>query len=391
MSVLRLGDGIAPAQHLQRAHGVQGGGQTGQALPLSTQGGRETVAQPLSLIAKPGPAVHNLRHGIPEDPALSHALQPGAGELQLALHGAVHAPLQLKEGGVHVVLIGDGQLRPVGGRGCPHIGHKVGDGHVGLMPHGRDHRDLRGENAPGHVLVVEGPQVLHGPAAPSGDDEVGHPVAVGPGQGSAELAWGLAPLHPHRDDHHLGHGPAGVQDAQHIPHRRPGRRGDEGDFPGKFGQRLFPGRVKESLPVELFLALLKGQMEVADAVGRQLAAIELVLPVPGEYRDAAVGDDLHAVLGAEAQVDRLPPEEDAPDGSLRVLHGKIVVSRGVELIVGDLPPNKNAGQKLVAVQHALDILVDLGHGIDRRPAHGVSPPFRSRWARMATPMALSVE
>ena len=148
------------------------------------------------------------------------------------------------------------------------------------MAHGGDDRNLRGIDGTGYVLVVEGPEILHGAAAPSGNQQVGHPMPVGPGDGRAKLPRGLRPLYPHRQHQHLRQRPAGPQYAEHIPHRRPRWGGNEGDFSGIARDGLLVGRVEQPLLVELLLELFKGHMEVPHAVGCQLTTVELILPVP---------------------------------------------------------------------------------------------------------------
>ena len=148
------------------------------------------------------------------------------------------------------------------------------------------------------------------------------------------------------------------------------------------------GRVKKPLPVELLLAGLEGQMESAQSVGRELGTVKLILTVPGEDGDPAKGHHLHPVLGTKAQGGRLPPEHDAADGPFPVFQGEVMMSRGIHLIIGQLAADHQAAQHLVPIHETLDVLVDLAHGI-HRPAH--PSPSQRRWARMATPMALSVE
>ena len=82
-------------------------------------------------------------------------------------------------------------------------------------------------------------------------------------------------------------------------------------------------------------------MEVPYPVGTEGIAVELVGPVPGEDGDPPLGDDLHAVLRPKSEAQGLSLEHDAADGPLLVLQREVVVARGVELIVGDLPPDED--------------------------------------------------
>ena len=58
-----------------------------------------------------------------------------------------------------VLRLGD-QLAGGRGRGRAQVGHKVGDGEIGLVPNGRDHRTARRSTGAGHALGVECGQVL---------------------------------------------------------------------------------------------------------------------------------------------------------------------------------------------------------------------------------------
>ena len=127
-------------------------------------------------------------------------------------------------------LVRHGDLRRVGGGGRPRIRHKVGDGHVRLVAHGGDDGRLTVVDGPGHPLVVEGPQVLHGPAAPAGDDDVPDLPPVRVPDGPHDLRRGLGPLDPHRQQDHPGDGIPAAEDADHVVDRRPGAGGDAWDF-----------------------------------------------------------------------------------------------------------------------------------------------------------------
>ena len=137
---------------------------------------------------------------------------------------------------------------------------------------------------------------------------------------------------------------------------------------------------------------LERLVQRAPAVLHQLLTVELVGPVPGVHRHPAKGHHPHPVFRAEAQTGRLPPEHDAPQGPRLILQRKVVVPRGVAFIIGDLPPHQQSGEQLVPVHQPLHVAVHLGHGIDGqigKPHPGI-PRSNARWARMATPRALSV-
>ena len=259
------------------------------------------------------------------------------------------------------------------------------------MPHSRDDGYLTVVDGPGHDLLVEGPQVLHRAAAPSGDDEVGQAVGAGIAQGGGDLPRRLLSLYPHGNQQDMGQRIPRVQDAQHIPQGRSGGRGDEGDALWISGQGLFVRGVEEPLPVQLVLELLESHVEISHPVGGELPAVELVLPIPGEHRDPPEGDDLHPVLRSEAEPGGLPPEHDAAEAPPLVLQGEVAVPRGIGLEVGDLSPDEKAAEEPVLVHDGLEVAVDLGDGIDGPFAAHSLPPASARQASTATPMALSVE
>lgn len=104
-----------------------------------------------------------------------------------------------------------------------------------------------------------------------------------------------------------------------APPRR--RGGDQGDDLGKGGDGFLDALVEEALPQKFFFQLFKCHMEVPRPLGGQTDAVQLVLAVPGEDCDPARGNDLHAVLGSEAQgcgVPRNITHRRAPSPSFRV-------------------------------------------------------------------------
>ena len=240
------------------------------------------------------------------------------------------------------------------------------------MADGGDDRNLRIINGPGHPLVVEGPQILDGTAAPPGDDDVRHSEAVGVAQRSRDFRRRLRALHPDGQQLHLRQRIPAAEIPDHIVNRRPCGGGDDRHGSGIRRQGLFVVLRKQPLLPQLLLELLKGHMEIAHPLGTERLAIELVGPVPGENADPARSDHLHAVFRTEPEALRLPLEHHAADGPLRVLQGKIVMPGRVELIVGNLPPDKNMIQLRHAVQHRLHQSVQLRYAEDL-PLHGFPP------------------
>ena len=201
------------------------------------------------------------------------------------------------------------------------------------MPHSGDNGNFRIINSPCHPLIVEGPQVLDGPAAPPGDDHVRHPAAVGVAQGSHDFRRGLRPLDPDGQQLHLCQRIPAAQDTDHIVDRRSGGGSDNGDCLRVLGQRLLAALLEKPLLPQLFLQLFKGHVEVPHAIRAEGLAVELVGPVPGVDADAAHGDDFHAVFRPEAEAEGLSFKHHAAEGAFGVLQCKIMVAGGIELIV----------------------------------------------------------
>ncbi|MPM90439.1 hypothetical protein SDC9_137560 [bioreactor metagenome] len=233
------------------------------------------------------------------------------------------------------------------------------------MTHGGDHRKFRLIDGPGHPLVIEGPQVLHGPAAPARDNQVSHLIAVCIPDGPRDFRRGLRPLHPHRKQRRLGGGESPPQNAEHVVNRRPGGGGDDGNSPGIAGQELFMRLVEQALLQKLCLELLKGHRQIANPVRRQAAAVELIGPVSWEDGNPPLGNGLHAVFRTKPQPLGLGPKHDAPQRAVLILQRKIVVSRGVDLVVGQFSPHQNILQNRLSVQQSFHIFVYLGNLIDR--------------------------
>ena len=57
-------------------------------------------------------------------------------------------------------------------RGRAQIGHEIGDGHVGLVAHRRDHRHGASGDGPRHGLFVEGPEIFERSAAAAHDHQL---------------------------------------------------------------------------------------------------------------------------------------------------------------------------------------------------------------------------
>ena len=125
------------------------------------------------------------------------------------------------------------------------------------------------------------------------------------------------------------------------------------------------GRIEQALCGKLFLQLLKGDLQIADALRHDAGAIQLIGSVAQIYGNAAEHRNAHAVFRPEAQSGGAALEHDAAQAALAVLQRKIVVPGGIDLVVGQFAAHAHIGQKTVRIQQRADMLVELGDGEDR--------------------------
>ena len=71
-----------------------------------------------------------------------------------------------------LVLFPDHQLGRGRRRGGPQVGDEIGDGEIGLVADGGDHRDAAAVDGLHHRRLVEGPQVLVAAPAAADDQDV---------------------------------------------------------------------------------------------------------------------------------------------------------------------------------------------------------------------------
>lgn len=107
------------------------------------------------------------------------APQPHFGGAQCADCQLADALRAFPHGGREVARGPDDEFTRVRRRRGAHVGHEVGDRHVGLVPHARDDRHWASGDGAGDGFLVERHQVFERAAAAArDDDEVGRRDAV---------------------------------------------------------------------------------------------------------------------------------------------------------------------------------------------------------------------
>ena len=186
-------------------------------------------------------------------------------------------------------------------------------------------------------------------------------MGIGIADGPGDFLRGFHALNPHRQELYLGQRIALAQNAQNVVNRCTGRAGNNADGAGIFGQLLFLLRVEQALGRQLGFQLLESGIQVPHAVHAHSAAIQLVSTIPGIDRNASKRNDLHAVGRPKAQPHGIALEHDALQCRSFILQRKIVVPRGVTLVVADLAPDRHLGQERISVHFSLNIFVNLGN------------------------------
>ena len=161
-------------------------------------------------------------------------------------------------------------------------------------------------------------------------------VPVGVADGADDLRRGLGALHAHRQqelDLREGIAPRGGCGSCRAPPRRRGevmmamRLRDISAAAFCARDRNSPSRSSCALSCS------KATCRSPAPSGDSSETVKLIGPVAREHADAPEGDDLHAVLGTEAQTQGVSLEQHAAHRALGVLEREVVVARGVELVV----------------------------------------------------------
>ena len=179
-------------------------------------------------------------------------------------------------------------------------------------------------------------------------------MPVGIAQRPHNLRRGFHPLNPDRQQLYRRQGIPAAENTDHVVNRRPRRGSDDGDGLGIRWQRLLMLLAEKPLFPQLFLQLLEGRVEISYPIGAESVAVELVGSVPGIDADPSHSDDLHPVLRPEPEPEGLSLKHNTPDSPFPVLQGKVVVTGGIELVVGYFAPDINAAQLRHTLQHRLN-------------------------------------
>ena len=269
------------------------------------------------------------------------------------------------------------------------IGGEVDQCRVRLVPDGRDQRDLRGRRRAHDDLLVEAPEVLEAATATRHDQHVrardgsidGKRVEAG--DRGRDLRRRRLALHAHRPDQHA-YREAVVEAMQDVADDGAGRRGDDADDARQIGDRPLATGIEQSLGSELAPALLEQRHQRPDAGRLQCLDDDLILRRAREGGQLAGGNDLHPLLGAEAQLAEIAFPDHRLDLGAIVLQREIGVARGMRpAIAGNLAAH--AHKSKCVLDGALQRHRDLGDGVFAGVGDGVGQVGRGLAASRRKP------
>ena len=261
-----------------------------------------------------------------------------------------------------------------GGRRGAHVGGELGQGHVDLVADGGHHRQLRMEDRPRQMLVVERPQVFQAAATAGDQDRIERicrrmfnvfmslgilsRLTIDQGQRPDQRRRCLPALHRRREHADANHRPARPQHRQHIANRRAGRGGDQCQMPGRVGQR--PGVGEYAFGVQLPLQSLVGRHQLAFAAGLDGIDDQLVIAPRLEDRHPPAHLDPVAILQRRAGKARPVAEERAPELRLGILQREVDVAGSGPRQSGNFPLDPAVAE--AALQHLAGLAVEIADG-----------------------------
>ncbi len=159
----------------------------------------------------------------------------------------------------------DDNFRGGGRSGRAQVGHKIGDGEIGLVSHAGNHRHGGSGNRASDGFLVEGPKIFERAAAAGENHHIGEFGAIEIAQARDDFAGRSFALHFYGIELHVNICEAALEDAENISNRRASGRSDDADAAGQNGQRLFARFVEEAFFLQLLFELLEGELQRAES------------------------------------------------------------------------------------------------------------------------------
>ena len=209
-----------------------------------------------------------------------------------------------------VVLGRDHDLRGCRRRRCAEVGDEVGDGHIALVPDGRNNRHGTARNGTRDALLVECPEVFNRAAAAPDDDDVDAGDTPDRPQPRRNIRSGVVSLHAHRANDEMRVRVAAAEHFDDVANGRAVERRHDADLAGERGERPFARLVEQSFALQPLLQLVERELKSAEPLGLHVLANELVLTLRLVDGDAAARDNGQTIGGLEFQIAKRGPEDD---------------------------------------------------------------------------------
>ena len=246
--------------------------------------------------------------------------------------------------------------------GCAQVCRIVTQGKIRFVPHRADERHGASGDPFDQLLVVKAPQVLHRAAASAQDDDIAVSLLLQRIQRLHHRLRRRLALHLCRTKDQRCQRAAPGKDVDDVPKGSTRGRGHHPDASGIGWDGLLILLRKQSLPVQLAVQLLKGDLQRSPAVRLHIIDIQLIASVPLVQRDRAAQNDRHAIFRLKQQVVCIAAEHDRPHRAVALLEGEITVPAAlVTDKVGNFPTQQQIFEQGIAVEQAFDIAVELGN------------------------------
>ena len=362
-----LGHRVPPPQRGQGREGLQLSGRRGpERLPapvrLAGHAPLEAPASPRSTASPwgrggggaPAPGAFQAGSSAPRGAAPRPPCLEGPGE-------PLREAAQRAQQGRPVL---DGRLGGGRGRGRPQVGHQVGDGDVHLVAHAGDDRHGAAADGPGHRLLVEGPQVFDGAAAPPHDDAPRQrPLAASTSTARAISPAAPSPCTRASPDHHPGPGRPPAETERMSRRAAPLGEVTTPTRPGSGESGRLRAGSRSPSASSLARSFSNASRHSPSAPSASTRADRHLVVAPSLVeRERPVRLHLHALFGVDGQALGVTAPQDAVELGAVVLQGEVAVPLTRPRPVAHLARHPEGVDRVL--QEGPHRAVHLGHGPD---------------------------
>lgn len=254
-------------------------------------------------------------------------VQDGGAEMLLLAAGEM---LKTTE---EIGAIGGGEFGGCTGGGRAQVGDKIRDGKIGLVSHGRNHRENAAGDGAGDDFFVERPEIFNAASSATNDEKIDGRVFLKLIDGGSDFLGGAFALD--FDGQQIKPHPGGAtgEDGEHILQSSAGGGGHEADGLGKAWEGPFACGIEETFGVENAFESLEACLQRPLPLGLDALHDELILAAGFVNGDFAFNQHSHAVFDFLAGGGAGKP--DAGELGAFVFESKIMMARGLATMIGD--------------------------------------------------------